>query len=189
MGPERRRTLAETLGTVATRLQVPIIGHDRKNRTEIPSSVIVPEDSALTNQVNDDDFEHPSGYRNLLDSYIESQRKLRETEKNNIVTCTSLTVTEGREEGSNQGDHHMQEQNVSLDDAVKRIVNNSESWGKVREKIRANKLVTSLGVNEVCLSYFQQEAEQIKKERIQEAKKAEAQLSKYSRLRRRLSLF
>mmetsp|Transcript_4241 Transcript_4241/g.5205 ORF Transcript_4241/g.5205 Transcript_4241/m.5205 type:complete len:231 (-) Transcript_4241:112-804(-) len=78
---------------------------------------------------------------------------------------------------------------ITIDDAVKSIVNSSDSWAKVKERIRSRNLVTNQGVFEVCLSYFQEEVDRLKKERMDEARKAEAQLSKISRLRRRLSLF
>ncbi len=81
------------------------------------------------------------------------------------------------------------DQEITIDDAVKSIVNSRDSWAKVRERIRSRNLVTNQGVFEVCLSYFQEEADRLQKERIDEARRAEAELSKISRLRRRLSLF
>ena len=82
-----------------------------------------------------------------------------------------------------------QDQEITIDDAMKSIVKSSDSWAKVRERIRSRNLVTNQGVFEVCLSYCREEVDRLKKERIDEAAKAEAQLSKISRLRRRLSLF
>lgn len=82
------------------------------------------------------------------------------------------------------------DEDVSLGDTVKSIVDSEEAWGKLREEIRSKNLVTSLGVIEACLTVFREEALKLKEKRLEEARKAEAIMtSKYSRIRRRLSIF
>lgn len=76
---------------------------------------------------------------------------------------------------------------TTIDDAVKSVVLSGEAWGKVRETIRAQRLVTSLGVTEACLEVFQEEAEKLKKKKIEEATRAQAEASRITRAIKRFS--
>lgn len=73
------------------------------------------------------------------------------------------------------------------ENVVKSVVLSGEAWGKVRETIRAQRLVTSLGVTEACLEVFKEEAEKLKKKKIEEATRAEAEASGITRVMKRFS--
>eukprot|EP00551_Chaetoceros_affinis_P005666 CAMPEP_0203676734 /NCGR_PEP_ID=MMETSP0090-20130426/25578_1 /ASSEMBLY_ACC=CAM_ASM_001088 /TAXON_ID=426623 /ORGANISM="Chaetoceros affinis, Strain CCMP159" /LENGTH=121 /DNA_ID=CAMNT_0050543385 /DNA_START=34 /DNA_END=399 /DNA_ORIENTATION=+ len=82
-----------------------------------------------------------------------------------------------------------QEEEITIDDAMKSIANNSDSWAKVKERIRSRNLFTNEGVFEVCLPYFMEEVDRLKKDKMDSAKKAKMdslEISKISRLRKRL---
>jgi len=55
--------------------------------------------------------------------------------------------------------------------------------------MKAARIITSLGVHEVCAAYILDKAEEIRQEKINVAKQLEMRASNLSKLRRRLSLF
>ena len=147
-------------------------------------------------------FEHESGSLNLLDACMIKQQNNERNQRR------SSTVSSLRSSGTSIGSKFqisntllsistestckqslLEDEKDSIEDAVKSIVNDSDSWHKIREKIRSENLITSLGVFEVCLSSFREQADKMKTERLNKEMKEEAQLSKYSKLRRRWSIF
>jgi hypothetical protein len=152
-------------------------------------------------------FEHESGSLNLLDACrIKAQHEQEQAnqDRRQLLRSSASSLQESqcgsisslwtgssyRSSYSRSSSAEMLDaEDVTINDTVQSIVSSSDSWEKVRNKIRDRNLVTSLGVIEVCLSSFQEEAVKLTKQRAAEAKKIEARLSKYSRFRRRLSLF
>lgn len=138
--------------------------------------------------------EHDSGSLNLMDSCIMSQhhqsltqdknKKISETRKNNNA---SFLLDLKSFDDSMILPHETED--VSIHDTAVSIINSNKSWEEMRKRIRAKNLVTSLGVIETCLSFFEEEAYKLQKKRIEEQRLARSQLPSISRFRRRLSLF
>lgn len=78
----------------------------------------------------------------------------------------------------------------SVDETIRIIVNNDRSWFQIRQQMKDARLVTSLGVQEVCAEYITKKAEEIRIEKMKETKKMESmKYSNLSKLRKRLSIF
>ena len=84
---------------------------------------------------------------------------------------------------------HKADQGVSINETVRNIVDDDQSWSHIREQMKAARIITSLGVHEVCAAYILDKAEEIRQEKINVAKQLEMRASNLSKLRRRLSLF
>lgn len=115
-----------------------------------------------------------------------SGNKLSNSFRNSLSTTISTEVPASM---STLHEQVSDEPGVTIKEAVKSIVDNDASWEHMRKELRQSKIVTSLGIYEVCNPYIQEKAEEIKKQRITEQKLVECQETKYSKLRRRLTMF
>jgi hypothetical protein len=148
-------------------------------------------------------FEHEYGSLNLLDAckikaqheeeQVNRRQLLRSSVSSQESQCSNISLLTQKSRRScysrDSSIEILDAEDVTINDTVQSIVSSNDSWEKIRNQIRERKLVTSLGVIEVCLSSFQEEAVKLTEQRARKAKEAEARLSRYSRLRRRLSLF
>ena len=141
-------------------------------------------------------FEHESGSLNLLFMCMNSQHyqslATEDNKKKNSEAMKSSNSSffidyDRKFKNLIESPHRIED--VKLEDTVQHIINSKESWEGLRKQIRANKLVTSLGVFEACQSFFEDEAFKLKKKRIEEARVADAELTTITRIRRRLSMF
>ena len=83
-----------------------------------------------------------------------------------------------------------EEGTVSITETVRSIVNDDQSWFQIRRQMKDARVVTSMGVCEVCAEYINEKSEKIRKEKIKEAKRMESlKYSNLSKLRKRLSIF
>ena len=166
--------------------------YDSKHRSSIIyDNCVQKEHSYIKRQ-----FEHESsGSINLLNACVIEQQQNNNRHSKLHFSGSSIGSNPQRNydfltESSESSDASDQmEEEITIDETIRSIVNSSDSWEKIREKIRAKNLVTSLGVFEVCLPSFQQEAHKLKEQRRIEAKKEETRISKCSSLLRRLSIF
>lgn len=74
-----------------------------------------------------------------------------------------------------------------MNSTIQTIVDNEFSWYQIQQQMKDARLVTSLGIHEVCCDFIKDKADEIREERTREANKLrETQISK---LRKRLSVF
>lgn len=144
-------------------------------------------------------LEHDRGSLNLLDACMRAQHQNQGSshDENNEYYRKTSTKNDNkkaihisllsRDYGS--GDVSVDE-DITIHDTIRSIVNCDKSWEKVRQEIRSQKLVTSLGVVEACLSVFQEEAQKLREKRLEQARQEQEAHpeSKYSRIRKRLSI-
>ena len=74
-----------------------------------------------------------------------------------------------------------------LDEAlVRTIIDNDVLWYQIRRNMKNAKVVTSLGMNEICIGFVKDKAEEINKARIKQAKLPD---NRFEKIRKRLSIF
>jgi hypothetical protein len=81
---------------------------------------------------------------------------------------------------------------ICISETMRSIVDNDFLWHQIKKQMTDARLVTSLGIHEVCSGFIREKANEIRVERNREANMLkESQLSKsqLSKLRKRLSLF
>mmetsp|Transcript_5905 Transcript_5905/g.6810 ORF Transcript_5905/g.6810 Transcript_5905/m.6810 type:complete len:114 (+) Transcript_5905:197-538(+) len=83
------------------------------------------------------------------------------------------------------------DQEVSLDEAIRSIIDNDQSWSQIQQRMKEARVFTSLGMREVCATHIETKAKEMRLERIEKAKLEQEQNRRGSlafRLRRRLTM-
>lgn len=76
-----------------------------------------------------------------------------------------------------------------IDEAlVRTIIDNEFLWYQIRRNMKNAKVVTSLGMNEICIGFVKDKAEEINKARIK-AKLPDNRDNRFEKIRKRLSIF
>jgi hypothetical protein len=79
---------------------------------------------------------------------------------------------------------------VTITETVRTIVDNDQCWHQVKQQMKEARVVTSMGVREVCAEYINDKSEEIRKEKLEEMKRLESlKKSNLNKLRKRLSIF
>ncbi len=83
------------------------------------------------------------------------------------------------------------DQEVSVSEAVRSIVDNDQSWSQMQQRMKDARIFTSLGVREVCAVHIERKVQEMQLERIKKAKLEQEQNRRGSlafRIRRRLTM-
>mmetsp|Transcript_2713 Transcript_2713/g.4084 ORF Transcript_2713/g.4084 Transcript_2713/m.4084 type:complete len:229 (-) Transcript_2713:75-761(-) len=156
---------------------------------------------------NVDQSNHRAGYYFLVNEYHAKQQEscggeaaTDGAEQKGFLYNTSAVI---KEESSSSGQSSSnplpnpphtkaqdQQHEVTEKETVRNIVDDDKSWDQIRRQMKDARLVTSLGVQEVCADYIQSKTEEIRKEKIEAARRLEdLNRSNLKRFRKRLSIF
>lgn len=82
-------------------------------------------------------------------------------------------------------------QEVSVNETLRSIVDNDKSWSQIQQEMKNAQMYTSFGIREVCKKYVKAKAEELRAEKIEQARREEereASRGSFDRLRKRLSM-
>ena len=136
-------------------------------------------------------FKNLVGFHQLIEYKSESSdgkllQKIQPVTKNTPLDDDDSSHSSGKNKPVEQIDITK----VTNAETIRSIVDNDKSWIQMRRQVRYARVRTNMGVQEACAEYIANRSEEIRKEKIKEAKRAESlKVSNLKKLRKRLSIF
>ena len=131
-----------------------------------------------------EELDPPPQIQNMRDSLKSSAKNTRFS-----MSMRELTLDSPLHVLSNPDDS---QDEICISETIRSIVDNDFSWHQIKKQMTDARLVTSLGIHEVCSGFIRNKADELRVERKKEKNMLrESQLSKsqLSKLRKRLSIF